>query len=747
MLLGGAGERGLRHRGLSRLDRRLRRHGGERLSDPQPALARRPAAERRIAPGADVQRQQLPHLPGGLEARPAGSFGDRAERLLHLAGGGVHGEPEPAPVPVRHGAGRRCERGGAACPGVSGPGERAVAGRPLPRLRCRRGRHGRGERRGRGGAEAPGGRPGRRGCDPRGDPRLRDQQRRRLQAELHRPLARRAARGGGDGAGHGGCAGRVGHLRRDARHGDPAGRSGGGGGADRGLRGVDRAAGFLWVGLDQDQHRPSRRGGGGRGPDQDHPGGGARGPAAQSPLRDSQPAHRLRAEPVLRQHRVPALAAGGLAAARRGQRLRHRRRQRAPRPGGATPAGTVRAGAAPAVAGAVGAHGDGARSGHRAPSRASPGGAGRRPGRHRLHPPGRAPRVPPPPRSGRRRSRRRGGRAGTARSAAAALGRRRRGRAAGGFPVPRPGHRVPGHGPRALPGRRRIPRPARRLCGASGAPPRSRSAGGPVPAGRGGDARRGAGGRSARPSRPRPAAGLRHGRAAAAHRGVPAGRLRGRVRAGLPPARLGDPAAGDGGLQPRRVRGGLPCRRAVARRCAAPGGRPRPADRRAARRSDAGGAAGRGGGGRGRGRGRGGARRRSLARRGRRAGADRARGHGGGGGRGRGAALRRGPRLPPVADLSRLPFGLDGAGGGALPGALRGDRAASAGDPLSLQCHRRLDHRRRGDGPGLLGGAPARHGAVRGRGGRAVARARAGAGRGRAGPDALLVGAATVLGL
>ena len=53
-----------------------------------------------------------------------------------------------------------------------------------------------------------------------------------------------------------------------------------------------------------------------------------------------------------------------------------------------------------------------------------------------------------------------------------------------------------------------------------------------------------------------------------------------------------------------------------------------------------------------------------------------------------------GPRLPPAADVSRLPFGADGAGGGALPGALRGDRAASAGDPLSLERHRPLDHRR-----------------------------------------------------
>ena len=82
------------------------------------------------------------------------------------------------------------------------------------------------------------------------------------------------------------------------------------------------AARVLRPGLDQDQHRPSRRGGGGRGPDQGHPGGGARGPAAQPPFRDSQPAHRLRAQPLLRQHRMPALAAGGLAAARRRQRLR-----------------------------------------------------------------------------------------------------------------------------------------------------------------------------------------------------------------------------------------------------------------------------------------------------------------------------------------------------------------------------------------------------------------------------------------
>ena len=95
---------------------------------------------------------------GGVQARPAGAERHRAERLLDLSRGDLHGLPEPAPVPVRHGAGRRRDRGRAARAGLSGAGRRDVSGRPLPRLRRRGARHGGRERRGRGGAQAAGGR-------------------------------------------------------------------------------------------------------------------------------------------------------------------------------------------------------------------------------------------------------------------------------------------------------------------------------------------------------------------------------------------------------------------------------------------------------------------------------------------------------------------------------------------------------------------------------------------------------------
>ena len=306
------------------------------------------------------------------------------------------------------------------------------------------------------------------------------------------------------------------------------------------------------------------------------------------------------------------------------------------------------------------------------------------------------------------------------------------------FLFPGLGNRIRRHGARAVPRRCRVPRAARRLRGAARTAPRARSAGRPVSGGRGGGGRRD-GGRSPRAPRPGPAA-------ASSTEGL----LR-RTAVSQPAVFAVEYALAsrllDWGIRPQAMVGfsigeyvaaclsGVlsldDALRLVAGRARLidelPAGAmlavPLSEDAVAPWLAE-----------------------RSLARRGRRAGADRAGGDGGSGGRGRGAADRRGPRLPPVADVPRLPFGPDGAGGGALPGALRGDRAASAGDPLSLQRHRRLDHRRRGDGPGLLGGAPARHGAVRGRGERAVARARAGAGRGRAGPDAELLGAATVLG-
>ena len=107
-----------------------------------------------------------------------------------------------------------------------------------------------------------------------------------------------------------------------------------------------------------------------------------------------------------------------------------------------------------------------------------------------------------------------------------------------------------------------------------------------------------------------------------------------------------------------------------------------------------------------------------------------------------------GRRLPPAADVSRLPFGPDGAGGGALPGARsRGSSCSPPEIPYLSNVTGGWITAEEATDPAYWARAPARHGALRGRGERAVARARAGAGRGRAGPDAQLLGAATVLGI
>ena len=105
----------------------------------------------------------------------------RADRLLDLAGRGPPGLPEPARRRVRHGAGRRRRRSRV-------PQRRGYlyqeGGILSPDGHCRafdaaaRG-HGRRQRRRRRRAEAAGGRARRRRHDPRGDPRLGDQQRRR----------------------------------------------------------------------------------------------------------------------------------------------------------------------------------------------------------------------------------------------------------------------------------------------------------------------------------------------------------------------------------------------------------------------------------------------------------------------------------------------------------------------------------------------------------------------------------------
>ena len=107
------------------------------LPAPEPPLPPRPDRRRGPAPGPHPERQRLPDRAGRVQARPAGAEHHGADRLLDLAGGGLPGLPEPAAFPVRHGPGRRGDGGRAARRGLPAAGERDVAGRPLPRLRCR----------------------------------------------------------------------------------------------------------------------------------------------------------------------------------------------------------------------------------------------------------------------------------------------------------------------------------------------------------------------------------------------------------------------------------------------------------------------------------------------------------------------------------------------------------------------------------------------------------------------------------
>ncbi len=66
-----------------------------------------PAGELRQLPGAAPGTTATSSPPAPRRAEPARPERLRPDRLLHLAGGGPHGLPEPARRRVRHGAGRR----------------------------------------------------------------------------------------------------------------------------------------------------------------------------------------------------------------------------------------------------------------------------------------------------------------------------------------------------------------------------------------------------------------------------------------------------------------------------------------------------------------------------------------------------------------------------------------------------------------------------------------------------------------
>ncbi len=103
---------------------------------PEPPGARGRHRHRRLADHDDGQREGLPRDARLLQARPAGPGAQRPDRLLDLAGRVCTAVPEPAQLPVRHGAGRRRLDHAAAEARLPLPGGRDhLARRPLPDLR------------------------------------------------------------------------------------------------------------------------------------------------------------------------------------------------------------------------------------------------------------------------------------------------------------------------------------------------------------------------------------------------------------------------------------------------------------------------------------------------------------------------------------------------------------------------------------------------------------------------------------
>ncbi len=132
-----------------------------------------------------------------LQARPARAPRHRPDRLLDLAGRRPPGLPEPAHTASATSRWPAASR--SRTPQHSGlPATRTAAScRPTATAApfdAEAHRHGRGQRRRRRRAEAPRGRARRRRRDPRRDPRLGGQQRRRRQGRLHGAQRRRAGR-------------------------------------------------------------------------------------------------------------------------------------------------------------------------------------------------------------------------------------------------------------------------------------------------------------------------------------------------------------------------------------------------------------------------------------------------------------------------------------------------------------------------------------------------------------------------
>ncbi len=561
--LGGAGGRRLRPGDHGRPRRRVRRRRDEHYLMRQPGLAGRGALARSAA-GDDRQHAGLAGHARLVQAGPAGSELLGAERLLDVARGGPPRLPEPAGRRVRRGARRR--RVSLPLSQLTGYAyqEGSIAS---PDGHCRAfdaGARGHGVRRrgGHRGAEAAGGRAGRRRHDPRRAAGLGGQQRRLAEGGLHG--AQRRGPGGGAAEALAAAGVRAGgdRLRRGARHRHRGRRSDRDRRRSPGRSAAQRRA-KLRARLGQDQLRAPRRRGGRGGPDQDRARAGAPADPAQPALRGAEPGDRLRGGPF---YVNSALAAWPRKAApRRGQLVRHRRHQRARGPRGGAGGRSLAFIPALAAAGALGPHAR-RRSKRRRSNLADH--LRRAPGpRHRgrrLDAPDRAQGLPLPARGGLPRAGRRGRGPGEPGPGAGVDGQRRA-RAVGGVPVPRPGLAVPGHGTGDLRQRAGLPPGDRPLRGDPAASPR------------------------ARPARGDPGARIPDllGRTAITQPALFAFEYA--LAAAL--AGLGDRAGRPAGPQPRRVRGGLPGGRLLARRRAGTGRRARPAHGRPAGRGDARGAA------------------------------------------------------------------------------------------------------------------------------------------------------------
>jgi polyketide synthase PksJ len=113
----------------------------ERLLPAQPAGQPGREGSRGIQV-ADRQREGLRGHPHRLRHRPSRSGGERADSLLHIAGGRQHGNAEPAGGRQRsRSLRRRLDPGSAEQRSRVQRGKRLQPGRPLPPLRRRRERH------------------------------------------------------------------------------------------------------------------------------------------------------------------------------------------------------------------------------------------------------------------------------------------------------------------------------------------------------------------------------------------------------------------------------------------------------------------------------------------------------------------------------------------------------------------------------------------------------------------------------